>query len=151
PVDGIFKSDSASASSGNGDESNINPDPWSATLARVQALLYPTRITDRFGNSLTLNWSGSKLISMIASAGRQLTFHYDNGNTVTRISDGTRSWQYGYSNGALVSLTLPDNSAWQFGLSGLQKEVRYAIPPQCDYPGSLLSNSETSGTIKHPS
>lgn len=37
-----------------------------------EALLYPTRISDRFGNAITLNWSGSKLLSMSASDGRQL-------------------------------------------------------------------------------
>ncbi|HRG16327.1 MAG TPA: hypothetical protein PLB00_10030, partial [Pseudomonadota bacterium] len=149
-ADTLSKSDSSGGVT-NLDGSNINPDPWTAHLARSQALLYPTRITDRFGNAVTLNWSGSKLLSMSASDGRQLTFSYGSGTTIQSISDGSRTWSYGYSNNLLTSMTLPDLSQWTFSLFSLQKSLQFISPPVCESPGMLTSTAETSGSITHPS
>lgn len=64
-ADALFKSGLDTASFGSEGE-NVIIDPWAGTLARAQALIYPTRITDRFGNYVALNWSGAKLLSMVA-------------------------------------------------------------------------------------
>jgi RHS repeat-associated protein len=132
--------------------------PYAATLDRVQALMYPTRIEDRFGNAVVLGWSGDKLTSMTAFAsggvpdGRQIALEYT-GAVVTAVRSGPRTWNYGYVNGALTSVTLPDQfqSQWIYSLSSLQKKIDYIPGSSCEEPPAFNAQSETYGTIKHPS
>lgn len=69
-----------------------------------------TKIQDRNGNTLTLNWSGTQLSALTDASGRQITFSWSNGH-LTGITDAldtpVRSWTYVYQDGQLMSVTNP--------------------------------------------
>ena len=93
------------------------------TLPRVEVLLYPTKVTDRFGNYVTYTWSATnpwQLTQITASDGRQITLSYPNSTSiaVSSVSDGSRTWTYG-SSGGNATVTLPDGSFWSSNLSAL--------------------------------
>lgn len=102
------------------------------TLARRDAFMYVTQVEDRFGNTLTYNWSGNNLTSIVASDGRELDFGYNTGtsliHTITLIAAGgasARTWTYTYAstsgpNPTLTKAQLPDGSAWSYALGTLQ-------------------------------
>lgn len=83
-----------------------------------------TAITERNGNTLTLNYSascGNQLCSVTDAIGRSLTFTYS-GNRITQIQDvGGRVFQYAYDgNGNLTSFKNP------LAVSNAQNPVSYA-------------------------
>lgn len=99
-------------------------------LQREDYILFPTVVTDRFGNTVTYVWSTTnpwQLLQIVASDGRQLTLSYNsaaNSTWVTSVSDGTRTWQYAYAATSgftddADTLTLPDGSAWRYSLARL--------------------------------
>jgi hypothetical protein len=103
------------------------------SLERRDALMYVTQVQDRFGNTLTYNWSGNNLASIVASDGRELDFTYNSGSpliqTMTLKAAGgasARTWTYTYGSvdaGGIPILTqvqLPDGSAWSYQLGNLQ-------------------------------
>ena len=97
-------------------------------IQRVQVLMLPKLVTDRFGNWVRYTYAapGSQRITSIESSdGRRITFAYSgNGDRVQSVFDGTRTWSYGYfSQGSLQTVTQPDNSQWQFTL--------YSMAPEC--------------------
>ncbi|WP_286074458.1 hypothetical protein [Stenotrophomonas sp. 59] len=102
------------------------------TIFRYEVSMYPTRIEDRHGNSLTYAWSGKRLQSITASDGRNLSFAYDGKDRISAISTnvdgGVRRWSYNYrpaSNenplGSLASAGFPDGSAWSFDMEDIRK------------------------------
>ncbi|MGX9957908.1 RHS repeat domain-containing protein [Xanthomonas euvesicatoria] len=106
-------------------------------LVRKEVLIYPTRVTDRFGNTVTYNWNPGapwQLLSIVASDGRRIDLSYagGDGNTITSVTTGGRTWSYGYSD-TLDTVTLPDGSSWTFDLVALSRaRVTYGQPPGCD-------------------
>ncbi len=106
-------------------------------LMREEVLIYPTRVTDRFGNTVTYNWNPGapwQLLSIVASDGRRIDLSYagGDGNVITSVTTGGRTWSYGYSD-AVDSVTLPDGSRWTFDLVELSRaRVTYGQPPGCD-------------------
>ncbi|WP_338338802.1 RHS repeat domain-containing protein [Xanthomonas euvesicatoria] len=106
-------------------------------LVREEVLIYPTRVTDRFGNTVTYNWNPSapwQLLSIVASDGRRIDLSYagGDGKTITSVTTGGRTWSYGYSD-TLDTVTLPDGSGWTFDLLALSRaRVTYSQPPDCD-------------------
>ncbi|KGU51119.1 type IV secretion protein Rhs [Xanthomonas phaseoli pv. phaseoli] len=106
-------------------------------LVRKEVLIYPTRVTDRFGNTVTYNWNPGapwQLLSIVASDGRRIDLSYagGDGNTITSLTTGGRTWSYGYSD-TLDTVTLPDGSSWTFDLLALSRaRVTYGQPPGCD-------------------
>jgi hypothetical protein len=99
-------------------------------LPRNEYILFPTLITDRFGNTVTYVWSTTnpwQLLQIVASDGRQLSFTYGSSvdsSWVTSVTDGTHTWHYAYSplNGftdAADTLTLPDGTVWSYSLAKL--------------------------------
>jgi len=100
-----------------------------------------SKVTDRFGNSVTYHYNDKKQLTEIrgdegtidTSDDRVISFSYHIGGsldglleTATTNPDSTdaRTWTYGYSaNGvqgySLSSVTRPDNNSWQFNLSQL--------------------------------
>ncbi|WP_033479890.1 RHS repeat protein [Xanthomonas citri] len=106
-------------------------------LVRKEVLIYPTRVTDRFGNTVTYNWNPGapwQLLSIVASDGRRIDVSYagGDGNTITSVTTGGRTWSYGYSD-TLDTVTLPDGSSWTFDLLALSRaRVTYGQPPGCD-------------------
>lgn len=106
-------------------------------LVRKEVLIYPTRVTDRFGNAVTYNWNPGapwQLLSIVASDGRRIDLSYagGDGNTITSVTTGGRTWSYGYSD-TVDTVTLPDGSSWTFDLLALSRaRVTYGQPPGCD-------------------
>lgn len=106
-------------------------------LVRKEVLIYPTRVTDRFGNTVTYNWNPGapwQLLSIVASDGRRIDLSYagGDGNTITSVTTGGRTWSYGYSD-TVDTVTLPDRSSWTFDLLALSRaRVTYGQPPGCD-------------------
>jgi len=94
------------------------------SMSRVENWILPTRVQDRFGNSVTYTYDQTNpwmLLSIEASDGRKITMNWTSGLTV---SDGTRKWKYGFSSaGNLATVTLPDGSQWSYSNSG------FGVPP----------------------
>jgi len=128
-------------------------------LPRAEFTLYPTQITDRHGNTVSLNFDPNnqqRLNSITSSDGRSISFGYDALNRITSAWDGVSPlpWTYTYTSatavGRLSSVGLPDGSSWQMNLNGLDlPSIQYEIPPHCN-AGRLYETPRT-GTITHPS
>ncbi|GAB2556511.1 hypothetical protein GCM10027065_29160 [Rhodanobacter koreensis] len=131
-------------------------------LARRDASMYVTQIEDRFGNTLTYNWNGDNLSSIVASDGRTLTLSYISGTsliyTATLQSPNSslaRTWTYSYSgaNTSMPSLSgvqLPDGSAWKYQIGNLELATLQTQNASCQSAPNLLSQAVT-GNMTHPS
>jgi YD repeat-containing protein len=134
-------------------------------MRRAEVWMLPTRITDRFGNTVTYVYGADdpwKLTSITANdaAGspRRITLSYHAGShRIASVGDGSRTWSYSYSGtgetAVLSTVTLPDNSAWQLaGASALMMDLQYVSEgnPSCD-SGGILAPQELSATLVHPS
>lgn len=131
-------------------------------IIRKLGVMAVTRMEDRFGNSLTYNWSGTQLSSIVASDGRTVTFEYGtDGVHVSRVNvvtanSGTRSWTYGYTSvpeggAVLSSVTLPDGSSWTYDLSQLAFDVKSPAPPGHCLDVQAQPDATQVGTITGPS
>lgn len=141
PIKGITKPKSTSTKA-----------PEQSVLSRKEARLYPTLITDRFGNTVTLGWVGAQLQSMSASDGRSLTITYVPGtNRIQKVFDGSRYWNYIYdANKHLDSVVRPDGSNWSYDLAPLFNAWIYYYSAGYCNPGSMATTGFT-GSITHPS
>src|SRR5690606_9672273 len=126
-------------------------------MPRQEVFLYPTKVTDRFGNTVTYSWSANnpwRLLQIAASDGRHLDFTYPVGDPdsyqVTSISDGTRTWSY---TGAAV--TLPDGGKWTYSVGDLALARPHPKGVMCDdityvdgntYVGSITAPSGATMT-----
>ncbi|HBM66147.1 MAG TPA: hypothetical protein DD418_22120 [Pseudomonas sp.] len=125
-------------------------------LRRSEVWLLPTLVTDRFGNTVTYNWSSGDawvLNSIVASDGRSLTFTYVGGNYPNRIatvSSGGRTWSYSYTGNRLSQVTQPDGSTWSFNLEQIRFMPNYVEGGGCGGGGSPMYAGRT-GTLTHPS
>jgi uncharacterized protein RhaS with RHS repeats len=128
-------------------------------LPRNEYFIYPTQITDRFGNTVTLTYdTGNRwqLKTIASSDGRTLTLTYVSGSgLVQSVTDGTRTWTYGYTGptamAQLTQVTQPDGKTWAFSGDTLQENVSYWAPPNsCTNLGTLASGPRTR-TMTHPS
>jgi RHS repeat-associated protein len=134
------------------------------TLPRMEVWILPTKIIDRYGNSVTYTYDPAKpanVTKIESSDGRVLNITYEivNGITTQRVktvSDGMRTWTYSYhypvGKISLDRVTLPDGSFWDFaGADGMLEELAYMSDPSyCDehkYPLTTVR----SGTMVHPS
>jgi RHS repeat-associated protein len=68
-------------------------------------------VTDQFGRSLNLTYTGSLLTSVSDSTGRSVSYGYDGNNDLTSFTDAAgKVWQYGYDgNYRMNSITNPLN------------------------------------------
>ncbi len=92
-------------------------------LPRLEVIVYPIKVADRFGNYVIYTWSTAnpwQLLQISASDGRQITFTYpdDTSLLVSSVSDGTHIWTYGHS-GGIDTVTLPDGHSWSSDLGEL--------------------------------
>lgn len=124
-------------------------------INRYLVWIVPTLITDRFGNTVTYNWTGNQLTSIEASDGRKLYFTYFTGtdriNTIADanpITSTTRVWSYSYgANGHLTSASRPDGRSWTFDLESIRYMQDY-VEGSC---GNVWSGyGPLSGTMTHP-
>ena len=132
-------------------------------LERRDAFMYVTKVQDRFGNTLTYNWSGNNLGSIVASDGRELDFAYYTGtpliHTITLEAAGgaiVRTWTYIYntsgSDPSLTQVQLPDGSAWAYQMGDLQSASLTTQGVNCpnDTPISINAGAAT-GSMTTPS
>ena len=129
-------------------------------IARDSAAMYVTKIQDRFGNTVTYNWSGNNLTSIVASDGRQLNFTYVSGTpriqTIAQQAADTpvRTWTYSYNgNGSsLTGVQLPDGSAWSYQMGTLESATLNTDGGSCvNDTVPNLGSVATSGAMTTPS
>ncbi|MGE4336804.1 MAG: hypothetical protein AB7E55_12625 [Pigmentiphaga sp.] len=129
-------------------------------LMRKEILLYPTKVTDRFGNSVRYIWSAVnpwQLLRIEADDGRHLDFTYLSATDmrVSKITDGNRTWTYTYTSDlgwtdSPDTLTLPDGSVWAYRLARLSLASPRPYGVSCDEIGGLNPTVYT-GSITSPS
>jgi RHS repeat-associated protein len=144
-----------------------------AVLPRVQGLMLPDTITDRFGNWVQYHYVqdssmfGFHLNKITSSDGHTITLTLNSDFTVKQIENNTagngKVWTYTYTSGALTKVTLPDGSYWNIDFAKLdQASWTYSgttctsLPTQTYPSGSSLSASgssanSVSGTLQQPS
>jgi hypothetical protein len=119
------------------------------TLPRNEVYIYPTKVTDRFGNSVTYTWSTTnpwQLTQISSSDGRQITFTY---GTNIVVSDGTHTWTYA-SSGGIDTVTLPDGSAWRYNLSSLFNFELQTDGDGCDSDIVNSGLTDLTGSVTAP-
>jgi YD repeat-containing protein len=130
-------------------------------VKRVEIFLYPTKVTDRFGNTVTYKWSTinpGRLEEISSSDNRHLYLTYSSSDSSSRlvqsVSDGVHQWSYAYSGGTvpgLATVSQPDSSSWQFTLGELyisaKPTPRGITCHSIDSPGTGVWH----GTITAPS
>jgi len=139
-------------------------------LARYDAAMFVTQIKDRFGNTLTYNWTNAdptdavnnRLTSIVASDGRQLSLTYVPGTgqiqtaTLSASDAPARTWTYFYGGNAdfpsLTQVKLPDGSSWSYQIGSLESTTLNTSGGDCvrDILQDLHSGP-VSGTMTHPS
>lgn len=154
--------------------------PWPAglpsvaptyNLQRSEYFLYPTKVTDRFGNTVTYVWNANEpwqLQRIVASDGRQIDFTYvaDGTNRVASVTAGSRTWLYAYGPGGgfgdvADTLTLPDGTVWTYRLRNLHYMATSANAVNCSsidgqlqrtgYDDGTASGAPYTGSIAGPS
>jgi YD repeat-containing protein len=122
-------------------------------LYRDEYIIYPTQVTDRFGNSVTYNWNSSnpnQLQSITSSDGRSISFTYVDsaGYQIQSASSAGRTWTYTYTSSiSLSQVTLPDQSSWKFNLQSLVSRTP-GQNGQCD---NTNGGGTSTGSVTHPS
>ena len=127
-------------------------------LARYDAAMYVTQIEDRFGNTITYNWSGNNLTSIVASDGREIDLTYKSGTpfieTATeKAFNGapTRTWTYTYGGTSavptLTNVQLPDDHAWSYQIGNLESATLNTLGGTCTALPSLSSGAATGSMI----
>lgn len=141
--------------------------PSMPQLDRIEVWILPTKITDRFGNTVTYTYNTTNQWQLETITGsdangstRTISLTYvtpgsTQSNLVASVTDGTRTWRYNYTNSTayaqLQSVTLPDQSSWSLlGASSLLTGISYPGAGSCEDPGMLFPIEQT-GTMTHPS
>jgi hypothetical protein len=127
--------------------------PNGYVLAREEIRLYPTRVTDRFGNYVTYSWNANnpwQLLDITASDGRHIHFTYVDATSprVASVSDGVHTWTYAYLND-LSSVKRPDGSAWTIDMSSIGQA--FVVPSGVTCDGMNPSTGSYTGSITSPS
>ncbi len=127
-----------------------------SVLDREEVRILPTKIVDRFGNTVTYTYDPAnprRLTRIAASDGRALTVTWS-GARISAVSDGTRTWRYVYGNG-LTEVLLPDQSKWRIDFANLREA--YTSPAarnaelRCSQQTASTSQNAYTGTLTHPS
>ena len=87
---------------------------------RARVYLLASRVTDRFGNSVSYTYNDQGFPTRIDSSdGRLITLSYPDGRLESAFAHG-QSWSYSYSptSGDLEQVKLPDDSVWSYASEG---------------------------------
>lgn len=126
-----------------------------AVLGRKDWMLMATKVTDRFGNTVTYTYDSANplLLKKIESSDqRVINLTYAGGRLAT-ASNGTGTWHYQYTPlGDLFRVIRPDGSSWTFDLRPMvySEHVINEDYVDCDNPAAPPSG-EYTGTMTHPS
>ncbi|UFU10609.1 hypothetical protein LRM40_02555 [Ideonella dechloratans] len=131
------------------------------TTPRQEIWILPSKVTDRFGNTVTYTYDGTdpwKVTNILASDGRELRFIYqtDGSYTVTAYSTTTalqRTWSYSADG---MTVTLPDQTQWQYNLQAAANGKPYFYPAAgCGsndvWTNGTLSPGPKTSTVTTPS
>ncbi|MDQ3524605.1 MAG: RHS repeat protein [Chloroflexota bacterium] len=138
-------------------------------LRRIEALLYATRVEDRFGNWVEYDYDPVNplhLRKITSSDGVTMQFGYVNGR-LDAVSAGGRTWSYRYANRGgttqLSEVIRPDLSRWEFSTDNIYTSTRTdatALWAECvptENVGSMTSGQQpipdqrSAVTMTHPS
>ncbi|MBT2456853.1 RHS repeat-associated core domain-containing protein [Streptomyces sp. ISL-86] len=98
----------------------------------VESVFLATRIADRFGNELTLDYTYGLLAGILVNQPeRRVAFHYDDQRRITAVQDFTgRTWRYHYdTDGDLVAVTAPATQALPRGATTRYEYLGPALAP----------------------
>jgi len=125
-------------------------------LDRVRVWIFPTQVSDRFGNLVTYHWSSTsprQLDRIQSSDGRVVYFTWSSGKIV-KISDGSKIWTYGYtsspSGGGLSTVTLPDGSSWKFQLDDFRSMPETIVSGSATCDALVLNGFRLEAALTHP-
>ena len=127
---------------------------------RMLAVMYVSKIEDRFGNFINYRYTDDKLVAIESSDGRAVAVNWQ-ADGIHRIesivvqpgTQNARTWQYRYGSYGLAEVVLPDLSKWTFVLTaGYQppsitntcgtRSVQSVVGPEVD-----LTISSPTGAI----
>lgn len=133
---------------------------YGPAFPRKRAVLYASRVEDRFGNSFRYIFDGSKPIRVEANDGRRINISWrSDSRFIDSISigegAGAKAWRYAYRFGdginapraLLTSVTLPDGTSWTYEVARLfdtndEKLDAYpgvGVDPSTDVTGFVLN------------
>jgi hypothetical protein len=143
--------------------------PYISTLERREFRLYATRVEDRFGNSVSFNYTNLPdepiQLTEIKSNDhegneRAITLTYNaNGHIATATKHG-RVWEYKYrevdDRKTLSEVVRPDESTWEIDFGQLSTMNMKPLPLDPGEANSCLvprevEESSATGTLSHPS
>lgn len=143
---------------------------WHCLAPLTDVFLYATKVTDRFGNTLTYNYDPAKpnrLLFIESNDGVRIDVDYNALGQVSAARSGGRTWAYSYSAPEvkgftrLSQLTLPDTSRWTFGYqrptANHFEDLHFWSDKCAMNPGGMSSNvapdpaKVTVITMTHPS
>jgi RHS repeat-associated protein len=122
---------------------------WADILPRYDTYMLVTKVEDRFGNYVNYNYSGTKLISIIANDGRTITLQYGNSakpHRITSVTANGRVWSYGYSADYLHTVTRPDGKGWTYGINYMS----FTSLPQTDRFCNAFGGNTATISVEHP-
>lgn len=125
-------------------------------LSRNEVLIYPTRVEDRFGNSVRYVYDPAipkRLLTIIANDGRRIDLTYSLDGKVASASAAGRTWSYTYRDkGGLASVKLPDGSTWLIDAeSAMYSSGYYSLHGDCSGWGNNYWASPQIIRFTHPS
>ena len=109
-------------------------------LARDHYYLLASKIEDRFGNNVQIQYNADGHPTRIwSSDGREIDLYYSDGRLSSATTSSGRTWHYHYdASGNLSDVVLPDSSKWQYAYTGTLK-------PQAPPPYETLSGPWCTG------
>ncbi|MBS3896461.1 RHS repeat-associated core domain-containing protein [Silanimonas sp.] len=115
----------------------------SAVMRRSEAMLYASRVEDRFGNWLEYDFDRGKVVAIRSSDGRRVDLQYNARGAIVSVSAAGREWRYEYSvvaglsrhdanlatnDRVLASVVQPDATRWIFDLAlALDARTQYRL------------------------
>jgi RHS repeat-associated protein len=129
-------------------------------VAKYNAFLQVTKITDRFGNSVDYQYTSGQLTKISSSDGRVIDIGYEHNPygkaRVKTVTANGQSWIYNYRNASnpyltdgLIAVVRPDGRSWQFNLAALDnsggsatvRDYYYKEVKNPDFSFSLVLNN----------